>query len=392
MSSGHYSNRNNDMPLSVTARWVLPLDAPPVEGGVVTVHPDRVTIEPPGTRPADDLGNVALLPAFVNAHTHLDLCGMAGLAPPSPDFTGWLKRVILHRLQRTPEQVRDDVRAGIDQCLRFGTAVVGDISGDGTSWPLLTTSPLRAVVFRELLGLAPERVAGSVEALDAWMADHPGTPHVHPGVSPHAPYSTHTDLYRAAARSGLPVCTHLAESSAEMELLTSRTGPFVTFLQSVGAWHPDGIALSPRHVVELLATPAPVLLAHANHLPDDVPLSANVTVVYCPRTHAAFGHPPHPVTDLIARGVRVALGTDSLASSPDLDVLEEVRHLHRLRPNVPPRALLQLATSPEPLGLPRGADLVAIPVPSRATDDPHRLLIEEGHGPRRLMIAGRWLT
>ncbi|MGL4550206.1 MAG: amidohydrolase family protein [Gemmataceae bacterium] len=372
---------------SYTARWLLPLDRPPLAGGVVTVDGDRiVAVEPRGARLAEDLGDVALLPGLVNAHTHLDLTGMAGLAPPSPDFPGWLRRVIGHRRTRAPGQIPADVAAGIAQCLRYGTTLVGDISGDGASWDLLAASPLRAVVFRELLGLTPARAASAAAALEEWRTRPVG--HCLPGVSPHAPYSVHADLYRAAASSGLPVCTHLAESREELQLLADHAGPFVDFLRGVGVWHPDGLASSPAYVVGLLATRAPVLLAHANHLPADTPLGPNVTVVYCPRTHAAFGHPPHPFLDFQARGVRVALGTDSLASNPDLDVLAEVRFLRQVRPEVPAEALLRMATDAEALGVPRGrADLVAVPV---GVGDPYEEVIAS-EGRRRVMIAGRWV-
>jgi aminodeoxyfutalosine deaminase len=422
---------------SYTARWVLPLDRPPLPGGVVTIDGDRiVAVEPHGTRPAEDLGDVALLPGFVNAHTHLDLTGMAGVAAPSPDFTGWLRQVIGHRRTRSPEQIRQDIAAGIAQSLRYGTTLVGDISGDGSSWDLLAASPLRAVVFRELLGLPPERAAAALAVLDDWRTrpgitslseagrarllpsqeahqgerhssgdearparQEPRPPglgplsgtdaHCQPGVSPHAPYSVHADLYRAAAASGLPVCTHLAESREELQLLADHDGPFVDFLRGVGVWHPEGLASSPTQVVELLSTSAPVLLAHANYLPPDTPLPANVTIVYCPRTHAAFGHPPHPFLEFLSRGVRVALGTDSLASNPDLDILAEVRFLRQVRPEVSAEVLLRLATDSEALGVPRGrADLVAVPVGS---GDPYEAVIESD-GMRQVMIGGRWVT
>src|SRR5947209_713827 len=128
---------------SLTARWVFPVDGPPLAHGYVAIQGDRITaVEAQGLRTADvDLGNVAVLPGFVNAHTHLDLTGLRGLAPPSPDFTGWLRQVIAHRRSRTPEQTRQDVQAGLSECLRFGTTLVGDISGDGTSWDVLKGAP-----------------------------------------------------------------------------------------------------------------------------------------------------------------------------------------------------------------------------------------------------------
>src|SRR3954447_11631515 len=141
--------------LTVTARWVFPVSSPPLERGLVTVAGERIAaVEPHGGRTADiDLDNVAIVPVFVNAHTHLDLSGARGRTPPTPDFTAWLRQVIDYRRQRTPEQVRPDVEAGIADCVRCGTTLVGDIAADGRTWDALKLAPLRAVVFREMLGL-----------------------------------------------------------------------------------------------------------------------------------------------------------------------------------------------------------------------------------------------
>src|SRR5207247_4400900 len=87
-----------------------------------------------------------------------------------------------------------------------------------------------------------------------------------------------------------------------------------------------------------------VVIAHGNYLPADFEISSRVTVVYCPRTHAAFGHDPHPWREFLARGVRVALGTDGLASNPDLDLLAEARFVHARYPDVPGATLVRMAT------------------------------------------------
>src|SRR6266446_6547967 len=107
--------RVSDEVRSLTACWVFPVAGPPLPGGVVTIRGERiVAIEPHGSRKADhDLGNVAVLPGFVNTHTHLDLSGLRGQALPSADFIGWLRQVIAFRRSRTPEQVQQDIRAGL---------------------------------------------------------------------------------------------------------------------------------------------------------------------------------------------------------------------------------------------------------------------------------------
>ncbi len=331
---------------TLTARWVLPVAGPPLEQGLVTVAGERiVAVEPHGTRRPDvDLGDTAVLPGFVNAHTHLDLTGLRGLAPPTPDFTAWLRQVITHRRSRTAEQTQADIRAGIAECLRYGTTLVGDIAAGGASWEVLAGAALRAVVFHEVLGLPAHRASLVWEALDTWLAAHPATPTCRPGASPHAPYSVRAALFFAAASRGVPVAVHLAETEAENELLLFRRGPFVPFLRELGVWDPAGLAEDADHVLRLCHGLAPFLIIHGNYLRSDAPVPANAGVVYCPRTHAAFGHPPHPWRDFLARGVPVALGTDSLASNPDLDLLAEARFLYQQHPDVSAASLLRLAT------------------------------------------------
>jgi cytosine/adenosine deaminase-related metal-dependent hydrolase len=115
-----------------TARWVFPVSGSPLPNGTVTVRADRVeAVLPRGERtPDEDFGNAAIIPGLVNPHTHLDLSGARGLiSPTDPDhFTDWLRGVIAYRRTRTPEQVQADIRAGLAECLRFGTTLVVDIA------------------------------------------------------------------------------------------------------------------------------------------------------------------------------------------------------------------------------------------------------------------------
>jgi cytosine/adenosine deaminase-related metal-dependent hydrolase len=391
-------------PWTLTARWVFPIDQPPLEHGTLTINGQCiVAVNAHGERrPEVDLGDVALMPGLVNAHTHLDLTGLRGQAPPSPDFTGWLEQVIAHRRSRTPQQVREDIRAGLAECLRFGTTLVGDISGDGGSWEVLAEAPLRALVFRELLGLSEERAIGAWKRSITWLADHHSTPNCRTGLSPHAPYSVRSWLFPGASNRGVPVAVHLAETAAEQELLVLRRGPFVRFLQDLDAWAPDGLAEDIGHVLRLLNPRTPTLLIHCNFLPPDDAIPPTASVVYCPRTHAAFGHPPHPFREFVKRGIRVAIGTDSLASNPDLDILAEMRFLHTRHPDVSGGVVLRMGTlsGAEALGWGdqtgsltpgKSADIVVLPLPSEAESDPSRAVLESELQVHKVLYRGRWV-
>lgn len=379
-----------------TAHWILPVAGPPLERGTITVRGERIeSVDPAGVRVADeDFGDAVVIPGLVNAHTHLDLTGAGELArrDGTETFPEWLKRVIDFRRSRNPEQVDSDIRRGLDESLRYGVTLVGDIAAGGASREHLSRAPLRSVVFWELIGTTPERFESALHTATLGMAAHQDTPTCRWGRSPHAPYTVHKRGYELAAQLPGIQAIHLAESSAEMKLVRMRIGPFRPFLQEMGVWEPDGLIDRPE---EWLRTHPDLrsLVVHGNYLDGDTPLSANQSLVVCPRTHSAFGHPPHPFREFLARGVNVCVGTDSLASNPDLDVLAELGELHRRYPEVPTATLLRMGTinGAEALGF---GDVCGTLEPGKSAD----FVVLTGAAPdapfsateRRTMFRGAW--
>jgi cytosine/adenosine deaminase-related metal-dependent hydrolase len=396
---------------TVTARWILPVSGPPLENGTVTVSGATIeAVEAHGRRTADiDLGNAAVIPGLVNAHTHLDLSSVPAPIPFDGDFTNWLRGVIAHRRSQEPEQVEAAVRAGLAQSLAHGVTLLGDISGGGLSWSILAKAPCRAVVFHELIGLPRDRADSALAAARRWLETIARSETCRPGLSPHAPYSVSDLLFQGSAELataiGLPLAVHVAETRAEQELIDKRSGPFVAFLKELDVWDESGLvrgdAVGPwKPDVLWTCSSRNTLYIHGNYLSaDQIPTCG--AIVYCPRTHAYFQHPPHPFRDFLKRGVRVALGTDSLASNPDLDLLAEARFLHRQNPEVPGLTLLWMATEAgaEALGWAnvtgslapgKSADLVAVPLANRDDADPYRLLFESEVPGRRVLWRGQW--
>lgn len=396
-------------PWTFTAGWIFPVTGPPLPNGTVTVRGDRIeSVDPVGVRAADDdLGEVAVIPGLVNAHTHLDLTGLRGLLPPSPDVTGWLRGVIGHRRAMSRAEVEHAIDLGIRESLDSGTTLLGDISGGGLSWDRLSQAPLRSVVYYEMLGLPRDRARRAWAEAAAWLAAHPATATCRPGLSPHAPYSVRDSLYslavRRARRDGVPLCTHLAEFAAELQLLDRHQGPLVDFLSGVGAWDPTGLVDGVNELLRRHLTAPAAAFAHGNYLTATSPVPPGGTVVYCPRTHAAFGHPPHPVRELLSAGIPVAIGTDSLASNPDLGVLNELIFLRRHRPEVSPDTLLRMATANGARALGR-ADVTGTLAPGKSADaavlsvepaderaTPYDLLFREGQTVRAVLFRGSWV-
>ena len=392
---------------SLTARWVFPIDSPPIANGVIAVSSGRIrAVEPGGTRAADfDLGDVAILPGFVNAHTHLDLSGLRGLMPPTADFVAWLSQVIAGRRTQTPDAVAADIRLGLAECLEAGTTTIGDIAAGGLSWDILVEAPCRSVVFYELLGLSKVRAQQTWAAATEWLRGRAQTPRCRPGLSPHAPYSVRTSLFRAAilVASGqdLPLAIHLGESLAEIELIDRHSGPMVTFLSDMGVFDPAGLIHSVPDLVKQVRPVRHSLFVHANYLEPDEMIGAGSNIVYCPRTHSAFGHTPYPLASFVRAGARIALGTDSLASNPDLSLFREAQFVRSHHPEVVPHEILRMATlnGAKALGWAadcgsltpgKSADLAIIELGGFDTDDPAARVLDPNARVSRTMIGGSW--
>lgn len=349
----------------ITAAFVAPMDQPILRDGAIAFADGRILSVGQrdevvsSHRNADiiDADRSIILPGLINAHTHLELSACnCGDAPAS--FTGW----ILSIPQRLA-QVCDDrneafargVREGIAQCLRFGVTAIGDTSQQfHITRPILRESPLRAVSYGEALGLGGarqrfERLMGEAVRLDQQ------TDRLRIGLTPHAPYTVDRLGYEQCVSvvrpQRLPLATHLAETPEESEFLLHQTGAFRELWEGLGQWRDDiplaGLRPVPfAQIVGLLDYPT--LLAHVNYCEDgDLRLLAQsqASVVWCPRTHRYFGHPPHRWRDMLQAGINVAVGTDSCASSPDLNLLDDLRLVRRQSPDVPAQTLFELVTT-----------------------------------------------
>ncbi|MFN0054318.1 MAG: amidohydrolase family protein [Planctomycetales bacterium] len=387
--------------LALRARWIFPVIGPPQELATLHIVDGHMAGISTGVEAqALDLGNMALIPGLVNAHTHLELSDtVSPLAPPQP-FTTWLRAVLAHRRGRGHAATASAraIRLGWAECQNQGTTLTGDIVSASWSETDLPESSLSVVAFLEILGLDANRIPDRLLQARQFLEGRGGadqSARVVRGLSPHAPYSVHPDLFDGlvslAHEADAPLAIHLAETHAELELLERGTGEFVEFLVELGVWNESAIPRGTRPVDYLrrLATLDRALVIHGNYLRDDdvdvLAGSPGVSVVYCPRTHAYFGHAEHPWRKLLARGVNVAVGTDSRASNPDLSVFEELKFLHQRYPDFPPQELLALGTVRGARGLGREesagslapgrpANLAAVALPDGNFSDPHALL------------------
>jgi cytosine/adenosine deaminase-related metal-dependent hydrolase len=340
------------------ADWVLPIAQRPLRRASLTIADGRITRIAAGeTSDAVDLGHAAILPALVNAHTHLELSYLHGQIPAAPSFGQWVRAVMATRRQypdAADRRIIEPARAAIAQARRCGTGLVGDISNTLVTPALLREAGMPAQVFYELTGFTEPDPTGRVrEARE--RADLASEGEVRVDVAPHAPYSVSAGLFTAmredldrhpSGRSSV----HLGENPEEVELLRSGSGAIRAVLEELGRWPADWQPPggSPVEYLRDLGFLGPrTLVVHGVQFSGD-DLTAlrdlGVTLVSCPRSNVYVGVGSPPLEAFYAMDVEVALGTDSLASAPDLDMFAELGEARRIAPKVPAQRLLESAT------------------------------------------------
>jgi aminodeoxyfutalosine deaminase len=344
------------------ASWVLPISEPPIRDGWVAV--DRGRIVAVGHRaPADGaravrLGDVVVMPGLVNAHTHLELSYLRDEIPPAPAFVTWVRGVMAGQRKyadRRAPAIMTAIDEAIAESRAAGTAVVGDISNTLATFEPLTRSPLAAVVFYELIRFNAPDPRSFVDAAAAAIDALPETDFVRASLAAHAPYSVAPLVFRAIRETVdrdafTPCSVHLAESAEEVDFVRTGTGPWRSLLEDIGAWDPKWVppGVSPVQFLDDAGfLGANVLAVHGVQMMlDDLGRlkARGTTLVTCPRSNGHTGAGAPPIQDFYDAGVRVAVGTDSLASAPDLNVFAELATMHALAPNVPPASLLRSAT------------------------------------------------
>ncbi len=361
----------------LSARWVLPIVGPALEHGALLIGADgriaavgpEAAVPRPADAAAEDFGNALLLPGLINTHTHLELTGLDG-GTPEPEFGAWIRRVREVKAARAPETFLAAARRGLADCWAAGVTTVADTGDSGAVIEALAEAGGSGIAYQEVFGPHPDQrdasLLGLQEAVERLGRFAGGRVRI--GVSPHAPYTVSGTLYAATAawarEAGLPIAVHLAESRAESALLAGGTGAFAEAWRGRGipmpallghspvAWLGEHGVLSERtlciHVVQ--AGPADVQrLARAN-----------AAVAHCPLSNRAHGHGEAPLAALLAAGLRVGLGTDSIMSVGTLDLLAEARAARALAGLDAARALaLCTRDAARALGLEREVGVLA---------------------------------
>jgi cytosine/adenosine deaminase-related metal-dependent hydrolase len=309
----------------LSADWVLPVEGDPIENGAVAIEDGRIA----AVGAAAELGEgerfpeSAILPGFVNAHTHLEYAVYAGFGD-GLSFGPWISTHVERKRRLDRPDMEAIARLGAAECLRSGVTTVGDLAFSGASAHACARLGLRAIIYLEVFGLDAADAARQFEQKRAYVADALSD-RVRIGISPHAPYTCSQEVYAVAMDLGLPLATHLNESQDELDWL----------LRGAGPWQPLGeMLVEPPGISGIRSLAAAGLLdervaaAHCVKVDaEEIALLARhgVAVAHCPRSNALLGCGIAPLDELRAAGLRIAVGTDGVSSVPSHDFFEELR-------------------------------------------------------------------
>lgn len=399
-----------------SARWVLPVSAPPIDDGAVAVEgPLIVGVGVVGELVSrfpdalvENFGQSVILPGLVNTHTHLELTALRGyLENEESDFFAWLRKLTLARLERmTADDLRVSAMWGACEAVRAGITCVGDASDSAMmSMLALRDVGLRGIVFQESFGPDPRLASENFAKLKMKVGElrDVETDLVKVGVSPHAPYTVcgpQLELIADFAMSEqLPLMMHAGESQAEDDFVRHGTGIFAESLAKRGIeWTPPRTSTI-QYLKQVGILDCEPLLAHCIRVDrEDIETLAETgsKVAHCPKSNAKLGHGVAPLMSFLEAGVTVGLGSDSVASNNTCDLIEEARFAFLLARNPLLKAdhMLGLATLGGSLSEGAQADLVVVGldgVHQLPVYDPVTTLIfsSSGRDVLRTIIAGR---
>jgi cytosine/adenosine deaminase-related metal-dependent hydrolase len=331
-----------------TARYLLCSKAAPLEGGALLEDQGRIlevgTLaqlrKSAPALPVVDYGEAVLLPAFINAHTHLELshypawASAVGVGSAACSFVDWILRLIQVKRNTPLEAMRAAIETGIRLSLEAGTAAVGDILSWYEGRDAYRGTPLSGRIFLETLGQDPLVTRQQFDKLNSVLQEQ-GVGRFEFGLSPHSPYTISppymSQIFELSRNKQLNCSTHIAESADEVAFLDGADGELVERLFHAVNWHRHRPEARHMRPVEYLAERGGLfdrqLLVHGVQLNTaEIALiaDAGAQLVLCPRSNERLQVGTAPVSSLKRAGIRLALGTDSLASNSSLSMWDEL--------------------------------------------------------------------
>ncbi|MEA3230326.1 MAG: amidohydrolase family protein [Thermodesulfobacteriota bacterium] len=330
------------------AGWVITDPETIIRDGTIHVSNGRITAVKSGKAigpdPVVDHGPGVLMPALINAHTHLELGALKEMLPRTAGFETWVRHLIKARAELRPEALLAGIQAGIDELIDTGCGAVGEIATLGLSKAPFFASILGGIWFEEHLG----NILGDFPTI-------PNDPSGRTSLAGHAPHTTSPDLLaglkRATMHRNKPFSIHLSESNQEVEFIQSGKGPWANLLREhkidFSSWPLP--ARSPVDYLEQLnildEKTLAVHLLQADLQDFETLTACRVSVAVCPRSNQRLHDRLPDLMRMHATGLNICLGTDSLASCDSLNMFDEMAYAAKRFSFLSPETILAMATT-----------------------------------------------
>lgn len=290
-----------------------------------------------------DHGAGAIFPSLVNVHTHLELSALKGMLPFGKSFKHWVKELIYQRERTEANVLREGMLAGVLELVRSGCFVAGEIASLGIFEEDYKNSEIEGVYFREYLG-----------SLSDQLVELPVKEAINSSFAGHAPHTTSPELLiylkKLCQKHGLPFSIHLSESEEEIEFIKTGKGDWADFLKhrniDFSSWpvttegsvaYLDSLGLLDKNTIA-------VHMIRAEKQDYQLLKNNNVNVCLCLRSNQNLHKRLPDVLRMYNDKIRLCLGTDSLASTQSLSILDEMRFLHENFPQISPDDIFKMGT------------------------------------------------
>uniref|UniRef100_A0A7V4JP67 Amidohydrolase n=1 Tax=Thermodesulfobacterium geofontis TaxID=1295609 RepID=A0A7V4JP67_9BACT len=340
----------------IRAKWIFPILSQPILDGAVEIKNKKIinvgkfkeVSKEAILAKTIDFGETIILPALVNAHTHLELSALRfKISPPSGDFISWVKNVIKLKENLSLVEIKESAKAVLYHFWKEGIGIVGDVGNTALTLDLLCNSTFYGYFFHEVISFKGGYNLKEIQVKSP-------SPNFKITYSAHAPYSVSPLLLQAIKsynkkRKKL-FCIHCAESIEEIKFLEKGEGPLLEFLKERVQWNENFVPprVSPiKYLNSLKLLDEDTLLVHVIHIDEkDLEILKNTKpkICICLKSNLFIGVGIPRLKELLSAGLDVCIGTDSLASNDQISIWEEMKTIYTYYPDISPEEILKIAT------------------------------------------------
>ncbi|MBE8713110.1 amidohydrolase family protein [Sphingobacterium hungaricum] len=340
-----------------SADFILPVNAPAMKQGVVAIDESGVvqgvyhSHSPEVEKVKIKKLNGVLVPGFVNAHCHLELSHLEGKIDKGNGLISFLSEVMEKRESKESKIVEKMIEAD-KKMFENGIQVVGDHVNTAISAPIKENSKIKYHTFVEIIALKTE---DGQEKIDEAKDVEFNFDHAHSSITPHAPYSCSKNtfkLFKRAVSDDNIISIHNQESEEENKLFRYKNGEFIDFYDKLGI-SMDDFKAQARNSIQSYLPYLPInnklILVHNTFTSlkdlDFVDrMNRDIIICMCPKSNLFIENKLPKIQNFAQDNRRIVIGTDSLASNNTLDILEELKAIHKEFPELDFKQTIKWAT------------------------------------------------